>query len=200
MPITAIAALITYPIQPIFVIPRRNGSAIPASTPPTIPVTKMTRNSAKMTVSIAMTSATAAQIPSTITDRASTRVTNVPHDPKKVITNIPNFRSTAHMIHNTTPHTAIVATIFVVSRPATVPITAPITAPVPSPIIAESTLTSFRPNNEIITPTTTIAISTPIISGVFPATNILVGPSAELKTDVKFSIFIPVSPLPLITL
>ena len=66
--------------------------------------------------------------------------------------------------------------------------------------VREGSVDSRVSLDEYITTTTTIAISTPIISGVFPATNILVGPSAELKTDVKFSIFIPVSPLPLIML
>ena len=69
-------------IMTFFVIPHTNGNAIPASTPPMMPVTNITKNSAKITVSIATIRAITAQIASTITDFVSSSVTNVPKDPK----------------------------------------------------------------------------------------------------------------------
>ena len=163
-----------------------------------MPVTNITKNSAKITVSIATIRAITAQIASTITDFVSSSVTNVPKDPKNVIIKIPNLRSAAHITHNITAHTATATSIFVISKPAITPTVAPITAPTASPTSADNTLTIFSPNKAMITPTTTVAIKAPIISGVFPATKILVGPSADFKTDVTFSISILLSLIPLI--
>ena len=122
----------------------------------------------------------------------------MPKDPKNVIIKIPNLRSAAHITHNITAHTATATSIFVISKPAITPTVAPITAPTASPTSADNTLTIFSPNKAMITPTTTVAIKAPIISGVFPATKILVGPSADFKTDVTFSISILLSLIPLI--